>query len=646
MTAVTLRTALRHTRRMGTVTQLWDGLRNAITGQGTSRDARTGAGYIAARPLTQQEIHAAYTGSGLMRKIIRIPALDMVREWRCWEMDRVSIQLLEAEEKRLMLRQKALQAETLRALGGGAFVLGLPGNPFDPAPDVIRQGELAFVNVVSRWHLSFSTLDDDASSETFGEPLEWTMSLASGQQLRLHPSRVIPFRADTSSSMISPGLLSGSDAFWGESMVQQVLDVVQDCDTARASFAALMHKARLTRIGIPNLSEIVSTADGEARIGARLSMISLAESMYNAAVYDSGNGADGPAEKIDDVAYSFAGAKDILNAYGEFVAAISDIPATRLLGRAPEGMNSSGDSQQRDWVKKIRAMQTLQLGPCLDRLDAFLVPSALGAVPDKVDYDFESLEAPDEDKTATRFKTVAEALTAISNLGALPEQAFNEAAQNTLVEGEWMPGLAQALDKVPEAERFGLVADPFIDPEQGGGDPIVSAAGGSANDPSVAASDAMPRPLYVQRKLLNAADLIAWAKAQGFETTLPASDMHVTVLYSRTPVDPMKLGEPLFSEPDGGLVIKAGGPRVIEQFGKGAVVLQFASWALQSRHHEMVQAGGSHDFEEYAPHVTITYSVSADFDLTAVKPYAGELRFGPELFEPLNLDWKSQIEEA
>jgi phage-related protein (TIGR01555 family) len=642
---------------MGTVTRLFDGLRNAITGQGTGRDARTAATYAASRPLTQQEIHAAYTGSGLMRKIIRIPALDMVREWRCWEMDKDTIELIEAEEKRLQLQQKALQAETLRALGGGAFVLGLPGNPFDPAPNV-GKGGLAFVNVVSRWHLSFSRLNDDASSETFGEPLEWTMSLAGGQQLRLHPSRVIPFRADTSASMISPGSLASADAFWGESTVQQVLDAVKDCDTARASFAALMHKARLTRIGIPRLTELVSTAEGEAALGARLSMISLAESMYNATIYDAGDGPDKPAERIDDVAYSFAGAKDILNAYGEFVAAISDIPATRLLGRAPEGMNSSGDSQQKDWVKKVRAMQTLQLAPCLDRLDTFLVPSALGNVPDKIDYDFEPLEAPDEDKQATRFKTVAEALTQISNLGALPEQAFNEAAQNTLVEGEWMPGLGQALDKIPEAERFGLVADPSADPfaalnavppqQQKGGDPVspTSRAAGMNGGPASAANDAMPRPLYVQRKLLNAADLIAWAKAQGFETTLPASDMHVTVLYSRTPVDPMKLGEPLFSEPDGGLVIKAGGPRVVEQFGEGAVVLQFASWALQCRHSDMVQAGGSHDFEEYMPHVTITYSAPTGIDLAAIKPYAGELRFGPELFEPLNLDWKSQIEEA
>lgn len=69
---------------MGTVTNFLDGLRNAITGQGTSRDPRTASAYCATRALTQHEIHAAYSGSGLLKKIIQIPPLDMVREWRDW----------------------------------------------------------------------------------------------------------------------------------------------------------------------------------------------------------------------------------------------------------------------------------------------------------------------------------------------------------------------------------------------------------------------------------------------------------------------------------------------------------------------------------------------------------------------------------
>lgn len=632
---------------MGTVTNFIDGLRNALTGQGTSRDPRAASAYCATRPLTQPDIAAAYSGSGLLKKIIQIPPLDMVREWRDWSgLDDDQAALIWDEEKRLGLREKARLAETLRGLGGGAFILGLPGNPDSPAPKSIGKGALAYINVVSRWHLRFAELQDDARLPGYGEPVMWQMQTASGQQ-NIHPSRVITFRADTSASLIS-AQISSDDAYWGESRLQQVLDAVKDSDTARASFAALLHKARLTRIGIPNLSDIVATADGEARIGARLGMIALAESMYNAAVYDSGNGADGPAEKIDDIAYSFAGAKDVINAYGEFVAAIADIPATRLLGRAPEGMNSSGDSQQQDWSKRIKAMQTLELGPCLDRADIYLVQSALGKAEPSASYAFAPLDIETDKERAERFAKQMEAADKLAGLNAMPEQAFNRGIQSLMIAEGYLPELEAALSEIPDDERYGIVADPSVDNPTEGGGPDSTGAGGSGSEAEppvrVAANDATPRPLYVYRKLLNAGELVDWAQGLGVKTS-PADQLHVTVLYSKQPVDPMAMGEGWSSDPDGGLVIKAGGPRALERFGEGALVLQFASWSLQSRHNEMVQAGASHDWPDYLPHVTISYE-AGDIDLEAIKPYAGELRFGPEIFEPLDPDWKSKIAEA
>jgi hypothetical protein len=649
---------------MGKVLQFVDGLRNALTGQGTSRDARTASAYCATRALTQPEIQAAYSGSGLLKKIIQIPPLDMVREWREWSgLDDDQAAAIWDEEKRLGLREKARLAETLRGLGGGAFILGLPGLPSDPAPKTVDKGGLAYINVVSRWHLKFVQLQDDARMPGYGEPVMWQMQTATGQQ-NIHPSRVITFRADTSASLIS-AQISSDDAYWGESRLQQVLDAVKDSDTARASFAALLHKARLTRIGIPNLSEIVATVDGEQKIGQRLGMIALAESMYNAAVYDSGNGADGPAEKIDDIAYNFAGAKDVINAYGEFVAAIADIPATRLLGRAPEGMNSSGDSQQKDWGKLVTAKQTLELGPCLDRVDVYLVPSALGKVEEKVSYAFAPLDIESDKERADRFAKQMEAAEKLSGLNAMPEQAFNRGIQSLMIAEGYLPELEAALSKISDDERYGIIADPSVDNSTEGGDPTSTGAGGSigsappvrvaANDRRpelfiggggiIPFGDATPRPLYVYRKLLNAGELIDWARGVGVKATLPADQLHVTVLYSKQPVDPMQMGEGWSSDPDGGLVIKAGGPRALERFGEGALVLQFASWSLESRHRDMVQAGASHDWPDYLPHVTISYE-AGDIDLEALKPYSGELRFGPEIFEPLDPDWKSKITGA
>ena len=624
------------TARPSLVARVRDGLANAITRIGTERDPRTASTYVATR-LTQHDIANALSGSGLMRKIITIPPLDMVREWRDWKAEPDAITAIEAEEKRLALRQKVRAAETLRALGGGAFVLGLPGEISQPAPGVIRRGDLAFIHVVSRWQLRFDAVETDAREALFGEPLMWKMQQPGGGDQLIHPSRVIAFRGEANALLPTVGV---EDAYWGESRVAQVLDAVQDCDTARAAFAALIHKARLLRVGIPNLSDTVATPGGEEQIAARLRVMAMAESIHSATIYDSGNGQEGSGEQIGDVSYSFAGIRDVMNTYGEFAAAISDIPATRLLGRAPEGMNSSGDSQQRDWNKRVRAMQTLDLAPCLDRLDGWLIQSALGTRPPGIWSEFAPLDQPSQAEEATRFKTLMEAAEKLQATGAIPDVAFTKGMQSLMIDEGFMPGLEGALGELPEEERFGIQP-----PDPSEADPGDLSTSAEVIPLRRAANDATPRTLYVQRKLLNAEEFIAWAKGQGFDATLAADDLHVTVAYSRAAVDWMKVGES-WSGKDGELVVEPGGARLVEPLGdSGAVVLLFNSSQLAWRHEEIRRAGASWDYLEYQPHVTITWTKPDGLDLATVEPFRGELRFGPEIFEELVESWKEGVRE-
>lgn len=604
---------------MGTLHNIADKLVNAFNGIGTGRDPRSQSTYTS-RPLTQHEIAAAYSGSGLMRKIVRIPALDMVREWRDWTgLDAEQAALLYEHEKRHNLRQKIQQAEVLRGMGGGALILGLPGNPSEPAPTTVAKDGLAFVNVVSRWHLTFTRLQDDAREPGYGEPIMWSMNTGGGMQT-IHPTRVIPFRADTTAALAMPSTWSAENAFWGESTVQQVLDAVEDSDTARASFAALMHKARLLRIGIPKLMETAASPDGETLIQKRLAAVVLAESIHNATIYDAGDPETGKGgEKLDDATYSFAGAKDVLNAYAEFVAAISDIPATRLLGRAPEGMNSSGESQQQDWNKKVRAMQTLDLGPSLDRLDAYLVPSAIGSRPDTAAYDFAPLDTPDQEKVATRFKTQMEAVEKLQMTGAIPDREFARGVQSLMIEEGYLPELELALSEMPDDERYGLA------PDLKGGDPDLP-----AGEVSVPANDAAPRTLYVSRPVLNRDELQRWATEQGLGELQP--DLHVTIAYSRQPIDWMKIEGDWNQEDDGKIEIAPGGVRIVEPLGDRTAVLLFTASRLAWRHEQILRAGATWDFPDYQPHVSLT---GEPVDLANVEPYQGKLVLGPERFEEL-----------
>ena len=434
---------------MSTPIQTQDGLRNAITGAGTSRDPATQDVHCYTE-LSQGQITNAVRSSGILRKIVNIGPLDMVREWREWEgLEPEQVTAITDLERKLGIRKKVRQAEVLRNMGGGALILGLPGDPLQPATG----GELAFVHVVSRWHLHFDRLIDDATDPLYGEPEMWKLRDANSREI--HPSRVIPFRADNTTMIATSYGENTNWGYWGDSMVSHVLQAVNNNDSAHNAFRALVHKARLLRIGIPKLLETVSTKGGEELVQGRLATLSMAESIFNAVIYDTGNGEDSVSEEIQDTSYSFAGAKDILNAFGEFLAAVSDVPVTRLLGRAPEGMNSSGDSQQKDWNKKIRGLQELDLAPCLDKLDAFLLPTA-GLSVDTAKYDFAPLEEPNEKDRSERFERDTNSLDKLSMMNVMPEEAFNRAAQSKLIDGGYLPGLEGILEEYSDEERFGI----------------------------------------------------------------------------------------------------------------------------------------------------------------------------------------------
>lgn len=139
-------------------------------------------------------------------------------------------------------------------------------------------------------------------------------------------------------------------------------------------------------------------------------------------------------------------------------------------------------------------------------------------------------------------------------------------------------------------------------------------------------------PLYASRKVLNGADIVAWAKKQGFKSTLAPEDMHVTIAYSSAPVDAAAVGK----QSPGYMAGKATADG-LHQFDGGAVVLKLSAPTLQTRWQQFRKAGASWDFPEYQPHITITYD-KGDVDLAKVKPYAGPIELGPETVEPLDVN--------
>ncbi|MES3042684.1 DUF1073 domain-containing protein [Sphingomonas faeni] len=616
-----------------------DTLGSSIMAAGGFRQG--GAGNFISAMFGRQLALAAYQVSGLMRKAIRIPADDRVREWRDWQADAEQTTALEAEERRLGLIAKFRQAEILRGIGGGALILALPGNPSEPAPVTIGKGQLTAVNVVYRTQLTLVDISKEMTDPNFGLPAFYQFG---ANQTKIHPSRVIPFRGDP----IAAGALaiSDEDAFWGDCRLDQIFREGQRTDDTKGWFSELVKKAKLLRIGIPDVAELTATAAGQAKLDARIGLIGTGESILNATVFAAAGRDGAPGETVTDFQVTWAGIPAIMDAFDQAFAAVADIPFTRLYGRSPAGMNATGKSDDNNWNKMVATGQKLDTRPCLEQLDPFLMQSA-GVDPAAVTWKFAPLDVPSEQDEATTFDKTMDAVTKLQATGAIPEVAFTKGVQNLMAEREYMPGLDQALAEIPEDERFGITTEPSndnTDPSaiQGGGDPSdLAEAGGGGSVPRRRAAndarllDATPRPLYVSRKVVNVADLKAWAKSQGLPEL--QGDLHVTVAYSTTPVDWMKMTEydGFGSSDDGTLTLAPGGPRVVEPLGDRTAVLMFYSTRLGWRHEEMVRNGASWDFPDFTPHISLT---GEPVDLTNVEPYRGKIVLGPEIFEVIDND--------
>jgi hypothetical protein len=143
----------------------------------------------------------------------------------------------------------------------------------------------------------------------------------------------------------------------------------------------------------------------------------------------------------------------------------------------------------------------------------------------------------------------------------------------------------------------------------------------------------MKSSIYINRPLLNASQLTAYAEAVGLRYPLLAVEMHTTLAYSRDPVD-WTHGAFI---PDPTTILVEGGKRSIQRFNDGAVVLEFESRLLTQRWSQFIMAGASWDFPDFRAHVTLAYDTETD--VAGLVPPSLTLKFGPERREPLDPNW-------
>lgn len=585
-----------------------DGLVNFTTNLAVAGQSKAAAGTYMFAGTSPTILHAAYRSSWLARACIDMPVDDALSGGRAWQGDTDQINKIEAEEKRLKWKAAVREARKKADLWGGAAIMlddgGDTTQPLDV--DAIKPGGLRSLKVFGRYDLSWAEIDDDVMSENYGLPKRWQVASAR-TSLFVDPTRMILFRGD--GTLESDAL--GAYAVWGDSRLESRLSSIRDADAAIGNVSEMLYEASVDVVGIENLMQMLAEGQ-EDRILKRIELMRLGKSVSKIMVRDT-------KEEYERKAITFGAVPELLREALQVASGATGIPATRLLGRSPAGMNSTGDGDERVYFDRLDADRE-EITEDSERLDMAIVRSALGEWPEGLHCVWPPLRQVSEKDKGEITDKLATAWEKIARTGYFTQEEGRAALSNSLIEAGVAPGLEAAMVETDAGGEFDL-------------------GGEGEGDEGAQIGDAAPRTLYVRRNVLNADEIIAWAKAQGFKTTLPADDMHVTIAFSREPVDWMKMGESWSDKVE----IAAGGARIMEQFGQARVLL-FASSELSWRHEGMKREGATWDHPEYQPHITISYDPDAP-DLGDVEPYKGKIILGPEIFEEVKEDWQEQISE-
>lgn len=141
-------------------------------------------------------------------------------------------------------------------------------------------------------------------------------------------------------------------------------------------------------------------------------------------------------------------------------------------------------------------------------------------------------------------------------------------------------------------------------------------------------------------------ELRTWAKNKKIPNRVPQEKFHCTLLYSRKPCpDYEPLGE--LEEP---IVAKVDSPEIWDtQDEKRALVVRLNAPNMVKRHKKLMKDhDATYDFDEYKPHLTLSYDVGKDFtvdDLKDLKDHIGEIRAVEEYGEQLVDEWQKSDDE-
>lgn len=405
-------------------------------------------------------LNALYREHWIIRQIIDIIPSDMLKNWitLTTEVSPNLLKRLDLELRKTQLIQKLKKGfQWGRLFGGAVGVMVVAGQGNDmAAPLDLRlmvPGDFCGLMIFDRWNSIDPSLEivDDIRDPEFGLPKYYTITdNNTGQVVKVHYSRILRFTGDD-----LPSWEAQAEQNWGASVIESIFDELKKRDNVSWNIAQLTFMASLRVLKMADMGQMLSATDEQtkAELYRTIQAQNWLMSNMGMQVIDAG-------DDMQSHQYTFGGISDTYKQFMMDVAGAARIPATKLFGRSPEGMNATGESDLQNYYDMIAQEQEANLRPILNKLLPVLCMSVFGAVPDDLDFEFDPVSEPSDKERSDLAKSGTENVVTALNAGLVSKRtALKELKQQSERTGVWTnitdADILKASDEIEEEGELG-----------------------------------------------------------------------------------------------------------------------------------------------------------------------------------------------
>lgn len=281
-------------------------------------------------------------------------------------------------------------------------------------PRTIKKGSLTgFSNIEPMWTSPSAYNALDPTAPDFYKPSTWWVL---GREM--HASRLL-----TIITRPLPDMLKPAYNFSGISMSQLAQPYVENWLRTRQSVSDLVDKFSRTFLKT-NMAQVLNGGEG-GDVFDRIEMYVNMQSNLGMGVMDS------ETEDIVQVNTPLSGLADLQSQSQEHMCSVSKIPAIKLTGISPSGLNASSEGEIRSFYDDISSVQQSYYFSPLDTMLKVIQLSKWGEIDDSITFKFKSLwQTSAKEESEIRLNRANEAQVYITNSVIDPAEARQQLADD------------------------------------------------------------------------------------------------------------------------------------------------------------------------------------------------------------------------